>query len=196
METYWWSAFALGHLSLVIEFHLSQGNMDHPDCFHSNYSVHLVWKGRVLGGEREAFKPPPTQPSFSPTKPGKGWWEGTRSLKYQKDLWRQGQSPEGLHPMTTTVSLLCHQGRGLQAPPLVKRADLHPLLPKQREGSVATFLGFTQQYPSHAFPMASKGACTRPLVPPTPKSLALMCHASRIQVQHEPLAWNTLVCSR
>lgn len=172
METYWWSAFALGHLSLVIEFHLSQGNMDHPDCFHSNYSVHLVWKGRVLGGEREALKPPPTQPSFSPTKPGKGWWEGTRSLKYQKDLWRQGQSPEGLHPMTTTVSLLPPR-EGVAGPSLGKTCRPSPPSPKAKRKVSGHFFRVHPTVSFPCLPYGIQGSMYETFGPPNPEKLGI-----------------------
>jgi len=83
--------------------------------------------------------------------------------------------PCSLHPMATTVSPL-PPGRG--HPPLSKgdgtlqaTVGLHPLPPKQREGSAAaTFLGFVCSIlpvPSLWIP---KGACTT-LGPPNPEKL-------------------------
>jgi len=78
MKASWWNAFALVHLSWVIGFHPSPGNMNHPDCPLQTRGVEALKRpDQGRGSGRGGFETPPPHPQLGRIPPGahriKGW---------------------------------------------------------------------------------------------------------------------------
>jgi len=105
MKASWWNAFALVHLSWVIGFHPSPGNMNHPDCPLQTRGVEALKRPRGPGGVGLTgfLHPPSTPPPRVPedTPPGahriEGWGHPPRDVPPSRgvfvDAWSDPRPP-------------------------------------------------------------------------------------------------------